>query len=383
VRRQAVVAGLSLLPAMFWTPYFALHGFAVCFACLLVVTVLGPRIDFPRRLAGLVVAPWIGAVVLYVGVGLLSSFSDSPDRPLSDFYDQSAHPLMFVLPGFASTWRDGMTQTLVEQVPRAAFVNLYLGLSVIVLGAIGGAGTLGPWIAGRLRDRPSPQALAALLALATVVVCGICSLPPRVFHGSIPMPALLIHEVAPGLRAGQRFVMPLMAGTAVLAGLGTNVILRRLPRVALTPAVLAIALLVALDLWATPPGMPTEAPPRSPALDALSNAPDGPVIDIMPQGFLGTPSQNACMLQLVHHKPLVNTCGFVSPPDKLWKLGLLPMCEVLTRLRQRGLRYVLIEPLPAPPNVTACFRGQSRLGPWRALARDRYMSVYELLPARS
>ena len=78
----------SLVPAMFWTPYFALHGFAVSVACLAVVAALAPRLGVSRRLVGLVLAPWGAAIALYVAIGATSSFSDVPDRPLTDFYEQ-------------------------------------------------------------------------------------------------------------------------------------------------------------------------------------------------------------------------------------------------------------------------------------------------------
>lgn len=48
------------------------------------------------------------------------------------------------------------------------------------------------------------------------------SLPPVVDVAGlgVPTPARLTLEAAPALRAGQRFVMLVMAGVAVLAGLG-------------------------------------------------------------------------------------------------------------------------------------------------------------------
>jgi hypothetical protein len=382
-RRGAVLAGLSLVPATFWTPYFALHAFTVAMACLLVVAALGPRIGLDRRLLAFVLLPWLGAFSVYLLIGLSTSFSDVPDRAASDFYEQAAHPLMFFLPGFASIWNDGVTDALVDLVPRAANTNLYLGLSVIALGCIGAVTTLRPWIAGRMHDRPSPQALAALFAVAVVAACFVLSLPPRVVNGAIPMPASVVQEVAPGLRAGQRFVMPLMAGTAILAGLGAHAALRHVrPRMVL-PVALALALIVAVDLYVQPPPRTERVPPGGPVLDALAAAPDGAVVHIRPDGFLtGVTGTIACFAQDIHHKKLVNTCGF-DLAEPMLRLSRRPMCEALRVLRRSGLRYIMIEPLPAPPSVGVCLLQRSSVGRWRVLDKGHDMAVYEFVSSRS
>jgi hypothetical protein len=379
-RRTALIAGASIVPAMFWTPYYTLHVLAVGGACLSVLVVLGPRIGFTRRMLTLVAAPCGLALALYVGVGVLTSFSDAPDRPVTDFYQQAAHPLMFVWPGFGSIfWGGDVTQVLVDLVPRASFTNVYLGLSVLLLGAFGAWTALREWVGNRLDGAPSPEGVAALLALATVLISFLCSLPPRVLHGVVPTPASLIFEVAPGLRAGQRFVMPMMAGTSLLAGLGASAFLRRLPRAAVLPATLALALVVGVDLHTRIPGMTDEAPARTPALDALAKAPDGPVLQISPEGFFGGTAQLPCLMQNVHHKALVNTCGFATPPRRVLRVGDKPICVAIADLRRFGLRYVVAHPAPPPPNVAGCFHRDTAIGPWRTLARDSHTWVFELV----
>jgi hypothetical protein len=380
-QRAAVLAGASLVPAIFWTPYFALHASAMGVACMVVLAALATRLGVSRRMLALVTVPWAAAFVVYIAIGLGSSFSDAPDRPLSDFYEQAAHPLMFVWPGFASIWGDGVRDALIDLVPRARNANVYLGLSVIALGAIGVWATVRPWVARRLTGRPSPQGLAALMALAVVAVSFVCSLPPRIVDGNVPMPGSLIFEVAPGLRAGQRFVMPMMAGTAVLAGLGASAILSRVPPRRVLLVALGLALIVGVDTYVRPPGRTAELPPRSPALEVLAHAPDAPVVHILPQGFLAGPVQRACLTQEIHHKTLVNPCGFPNP-EPLQALGERPMCDALRDLRLRGVRYVLTEPVPPPGNVLVCFRPRSPIGSWRSLARDAHMWIFEMPPAR-
>ena len=59
---------------------------------------------------------------------------------VSDAYVQSAHPLMYLIPGYASIGRTGLDTWLAQTVPRARYVNLYLGWSVLVLAMIAAAG---------------------------------------------------------------------------------------------------------------------------------------------------------------------------------------------------------------------------------------------------
>jgi hypothetical protein len=116
------------------------------------------------------------------------------------------------------------------------------------------------------------------------------------------------------------------------------------------------------------------------ALEALAKAPKAPAVEVWPSGILFDQPQRACMAQLVHKKPLVNTCGIAPPPPAVMRAALLPMCKALKQLEGRGLRYVIID-LPVPDNVTACFRRKSSFGGWRVLAEDSQYQVLELRSA--
>jgi hypothetical protein len=310
-------------------------------------------------------------------IGAATSFSDAPDRPIGDFYEQSAHPLMYVVPGANSIWPDSLDERMVRAVPRALNVNNYIGISVILLGLVALWAFLGRWLRGRFRERPSPEAVAALLALASVFATLLFSLPPRVLGGKVPMPSDLVFHVAPGVRAGQRFVMPLMGGAAVLAGLGAAALLRRVPGRAALPVALVLALAVGTDLYTTPPGMPAELPRDPQALEALAKAPKAPAVEVFSWGILNGQAQRACMAQLVHEKPLVNTCGLAAPPPRVVAGAFSPICRGLELLRADGLRYVIVD-RPVPENVGACFRHRSALGGWRLLAQDPSYRILQL-----
>ena len=376
-RRNALLAGAAVVPAIFFTPYFALHASVIAFACCVVLLLVAGSIGLRRKLLGYALVPWFSALAVYLAIGVASSFEDAPDRPLSDFYDQAAHPLMFVWPGVDSIWGDGVSSALVDQVPRAFNVNLYIGWSVILLGLVAVVAHLGPWVRQRFRGRLSPQSMAALLGVGTVVACFLCALPPKVLSSTIPMPSTFIFEVTPGLRAGQRFVMPLMAGAAVLAGLGAAVLLRRLSTRAMVPVAGLLALVVAVDLYTTPNGMPAELPASQPALEALAEQPEAPAVAITFQGILSSPPQRACMEQLVHEKPLVNACAVGPPSPRMLHAAVRPMCQALAELRGYGVRYVVVDK-PVPANVSACFRRPGSLGGWRLVADDSTYRVLEL-----
>ena len=96
---------------------------------------------------------------------------------------------------------------------------------------------------------------------------------------------MIVHAV-PALRAGQRFVMPLMAGVAILAGIGVAARpIRRRPEIQIA-ATVAVAAIVATDLWARAPESVVRLP-NSDALAILREEPSAPsVIDYIPEGLL-------------------------------------------------------------------------------------------------
>ena len=377
--RRALTAGLAMLPAAFWTPYFAIHAGVISVACLGVLLVVAPRVGLARRLLALTALPWAAGAVAYVAIGFATSFADVPTRDAGDAYQQAAQPLMFVMPGAGSIWPDSLTRELVHIVPRARDANLYVGISVLVLAAIAIVAALRRWRARRSEDRRlEPTEVAILLAIAVVVASALCSLPPKVAGGHIPMPSLLIHETVPALRAGQRFVMPLMAGLAVLAGIGADVLLRRLSGRRATALAVVLVAAVGVDLSARFPGMNGRLPEAGPAIEALARAPDAPAIHLTVAGaFAGIP-QRGCILQETHHKPLFNNCGWGTIPEASWELGVrLSMCDMLEELRRRGLRYVIVD-LPIPSNIGQCFAPKGRLVRATLLAEDRADAVWRL-----
>jgi hypothetical protein len=376
-RRRALIAGAVAVPGVFWTPYFALHVSLVGAACLAVFLAVGAGALAERaRLAGLSTLPWLASVAVYYAMGKATNFADVPVRESPDFFEQSAHPLMYLVPGsFSPLWGDGPPTWLAEQVPRAAGANLYLGWSVLLLGLVAQVTVVGPW----LRDRkPDGPALAGLMGFAVAAACFVFSLPPKVWGSRIPMPSSLIFEVEPALRAGQRMVMPLMAGTAVLAGLGAWWLIGRLrgrpALAALATALLAAVVLV--DIRITPPGQWSRTSPPSEALAKLKQAPDGIVIHYLTNGLLDAPSMRACFVQPEHEKVMANACAILGRSPRLVAWQDMQLCDALADERRQGIRYVIAD--WSRPDVEQCFK-DGKPGRYRVVARDDQVTVLEFI----
>ena len=96
------------------------------------------------RIVGWLALPVVAGAMVYVLIGVLSGGGQVPARDPLDAYNQSAHPIMYVIPGYFSTygdfslwqetgWGKPMNEFLVTRVPRAYGTDLYLGWSVLLL----------------------------------------------------------------------------------------------------------------------------------------------------------------------------------------------------------------------------------------------------------
>ena len=129
---------------------------------------------------------------------------------------------------------------------------------------------------------------AGILACTASFAAFACSGPPTVsierLGITFPTPSYVIVHAVPALRAGQRFVMPLMAGVAILAGIGVAALLiRRRPEIQIA-ATVAVAAIVATDLWARAPESVVRLP-NSDALATLREEPSAPAIHYIRRGY--------------------------------------------------------------------------------------------------
>lgn len=380
--KTAVLAGLSPLPAIFWTPYYALHVSVVALACGLIVLVrlvaTGDLKLHLKQLAPAAVLP-VFALAGYAAVSALSHSSGIPIRSAGDAFQESAHPLMYVIPGWGSSWGSAPDNLLVRLVPRAAYANLYVGLSVIALAAAAVVNAAVIMWRQRWAALSLPLIVATVMAAAVVALCFLFSLPPH-YHVAgvpVPMPDALVIAVQPAFRGGQRFVMPLMGGMAVLAGIGVQLLMARMPSRARPVFIALLAPLVFLDLFASRPNS-VEQVPQSTALAALRALPDGPTFEYYPidqdvaSGRI--PPTRPCLFVPQHGKTLVDTCELVPQSDQYQRWIHDHTCTSLSEMRIVGVRYVIVD--DSLQSLLDCLNGELS-GVSTRVADDGKLAVYE------
>ena len=248
--RRAILAAASIVPAIFWTPYYAFHIFLVGVSGLLVACWYIMKKSGTKKtllMAGSIVAVWIAIYATYYAIGTTGTSDAAPVRTLQDAYDQSAHPLMYILPGASASWDKGLNDLLVQLVPRAINASLYVGLSVLILAIFGIFKTL----AQRGDATPNAKHIAVVMGMVVATCCFVFSLVPTytVSGHVIPLPGYLVVKAVPALRAGQRLAMPLMGALALLAGIGAYHVLNRFPGWRRYIALAALICILAADLW--------------------------------------------------------------------------------------------------------------------------------------
>jgi hypothetical protein len=345
-RNWVVIAAMSVVPGVFWTPYFMLHSLVVGASCLAVAGYYILRQKGRERalLTAFVIGLcWALLLFVYRFIGLHSPSTVVPSRTMAEIYQQSAQPLMFLLPGLWSWGIHDGNSLLVHLLPRARGLNLYVGLSTL---ALAGSGLV---LLTRRRPKksapgsPVPDArVAAMMAGMAAVACVAFSLPPVYHFGplKLPTPNYLVATAVPALRAGQRFDMPLVGCLAVLAGIGAWLLLCRLAPKWRPVAAAGMLIVIGLDLWALPPGWVTTIP-RYHSLLAIRNQPSAPVAWFEKNSLVIGLPQVPCLLQEQYNKPLVNDCGLGYTPQ----YGLMlsrPLCEQITQLAAKGTRYVVL-----------------------------------------
>lgn len=369
-RKRIVLAALSVVPAIFWTPYYAFHIFLVGAASLLVALLL-LRTSMPLKklalLAAAIGGTWILAYGLYYTVGMSTSAEDIPVRTAQEAYQQSASPLMYVLPGGYSFWGGFLNEYLVRNVPRALNTGLYLGISTLVLAGLALLSTRKKFDILKLRP-PNLSLRAALYICALVaLLCFAFSLPPTLtFHGhTIPTPNQAVITHVPALRAGQRLVMPIMAATVTLAAIGMYLISQKFAGRSKYIILLALGLIVIFDLWSPYPVTSTKVTtPESMA--ALRSQPDGRVAQYQAGSLVGYPAQTFCVMEMIHQKPIINDCGLgrsgidpATPSKHLVNIIAEPVCSQMISLKKLHVRYVIVA--NDDREVLACYKDKPLL----------------------
>ncbi len=383
--QRLTLLALSIVPAVFWTPYYAFHVLIVAGSCGLVL--MGWLLMKRHFIWAIIVVVtlmigWGGVIGVYWVVGHSAPAASIPVRSIDEIYQQSAHPLMYVLPGAFTGWGAFLTQKLVKHVTRAAGANLYIGLSVIVLIFTGSLVAIWRRYVSRSDKRLPVYTPLALMAAFAAVACLLFSLPPTlvIHHVTIATPNWLVAHFVPALRAGQRFVMPLMGMVAILAGLSAHLVLQRLPSRTRILLVTALSLIIWADLW-TPFPNRTATIAISPALKVLSHQVPHPAAAFHDSSLVTSPAAEFCIYQIQHRLRLVNDCGFGRSneykntlPPRLEYLTNLPACDQLETLKVLGIGYVITD--RAEHKIFGC--GSDRRYTLQMVSSDTKFIVYSI-----
>jgi hypothetical protein len=236
--------------------------------------------------------------------------------------------------------------------------HAYLGALVVLLAALGlaRAARIGE-AAARLRGAAAAIVLVSwVMALGPVLVAG---------ERTIPLPYDFAMRWIPGfdsMRVPYRFALLLMAGVAVLAGLGLELLLRS-ALVAGRPARAAALVAAVLVLTCLDTGLGTERYPTRPLLlgargpavyRALARLPRGPVVELPFTRADGLRASEYMVHSTTHWLPMLHGSSGYAPRSQavLRPLTLaLPDPGALALLvRMTGLRYVIVhsDALAAP-----------------------------------
>jgi hypothetical protein len=382
--KGVALAALSVVPAIFWTPYFGLHALIVASACAIVTLGVWWFKKYNRLhiLASVacIATVWLLSLGAFWYIGTHSPSTQVPERTMAEIYEQAAHPLMYVAPGNFSLWGENLNEWLEKTVATARGTSLYVGLSTLVLSVIAVV-----YVTKHRNDRkaffPRPGLpIAVWMAAAVVVMTFLFSLPPTVHIAGmdIPTPNQLVIDAVPALRAAQRFVMPLMGALAVLAGVGALVVVKQMrPNLRIITAA-GILLVITLDLWALPPQSATTVP-KFPSLAVLSEQPRGVAAHYQAGAIQGPIGQYPCTMQNQHKKPLINDCVLGRPdfsintaPPHINDIQVLPICNQIPKLRAVGVRYIIAD--RQQHAIFKCLEQQQV----KRIAQDWAYGVYDL-----
>lgn len=375
-RRNAILAGMAVVFGMWWSPYFILLGgvayVAAAAACLVVAWHAG-------RLRGAIGPQAITAaiVVVFLGfLGLLSTTGPSGNslgvrtNGVEEFNTYSARPLEYVLPDAQSPLFGGDTaHYLATHIhgSNPSEATLYVGITTILLALIA--------FAAFVRRKLERGLGGAVLLLSLVVVAAlVTSAPPevRLLGTLIPFPSHFISQITSTWRVYARFVIIVMLGLSVLAGIGLHALTRGRVWWVQVAILLCASVAVPLDLWGRLVGR-TNTIETPHVYAALAREPFGLVAQypLTPSGYN---LYDELFFQNAGGKPLIN--GYpegTAEERRALSLANLAESSTASRLATLGVRYIVVE--STPPSYGLASPGKPGRG-FRLLFEEPYANLY-------
>ena len=378
-RRNGLLAGLAVVLAMWWSPYFILFA-VVAYVTVAVATLVIAWFDgairatlLPQAITASIVTVFSGLLAILSSAGATEGIGVRT-RSVRDLYVYAARPLQYLLPDAQSPLFGGVTRHYLETHTYGSGPvedTLYVGAIVLLLALVATA-------AYGLR-RLSPALGRAVLVLALVALAAaVTSMPPevRIAGQKIPFPSHFISQVTETWRVYSRFVIVVMLGLSVLAAVGLDVLTRK-RRPWVKVGIMSLAtIVIPLDLWAHQSGHVTTLSTPN-IYRTLARQPMGAVAEYP----LGTPGFNAysdMFYQGAYNKPLLN--GYLEGSfQELRAFSLADLANPSTapRLATLGVRYVLVD--LTPPGSPSAVGWSSPATPgagFHLIAQEPYADLY-------
>lgn len=377
-RKTILLSAFSILPAMFWTPYYAFYALLISLASLCVAAFLLKDKYAKKTLAkflALFALIWLLLSAAYYFIGMSAQGAESvPIRTLQEAYEQSANPIMYFLPGPFSPWGAGLHEWFtVKFIPRAYPITLYIGFVAFALAVYG-------FMSAR-KSKNNRIRTAAFFAAAISITGFIFSLTPTYTFGplTIPTPNLAVVHLVPALRAGQRLVVLVILGVAILAGIGLLELLKKAKTKRIGLIIFGgVTLIISLEMLILPTPMATTLI-QHPSLKELSKEPAGITAHYVRSSLVSKPGQEICLPQMQHRMPLVNDCEINRdwynpnvPSPSLIPIIAVPLCEQPKALKRLNVRYVITE--KTDTEINGCM---DRLGSKIIIQDEKYL-IYQI-----
>lgn len=369
---------LTVFLLLFWTPYYTFHVLLLAGASTIVASYvwLSKRRDL-RTFVYLGVLFITLAIFLgiYYLVGSTSQYGGAPHRTIDEIYQQSASPLMYVLPGATSLANHGLYEFLVSKVPRAEYTALYLGITTISLMLVS------LFVFRKKFSYSREVRLATGLCLVLAVVIFLFSLAPTVNIAglTIPTPNYLVAEYVPPLRAGQRLVMPLLASVAVLAGIGASILVRYTPSRWKVAVFAGMLIIIIFDIASLPAQRYSTVQSRD-IFIKLAEMPQGVAATYLHNSLVSNPGQPICYYQFDYEMPIINDCAiqrdpynFDKPKNHLAGLIRMDVCSQVRQLQKEGIKYLIV----ARADNDKVFGCRSMLGEFKEILDDADFIVFQ------
>jgi hypothetical protein len=374
-RRNAVLAGLAVVFGMWWSAYFILLGGVTYVTAAVASLVVGWRLGRLRAMLG---PQAIAAVIIVVFLGFLGVLSTGPGgnsigartNGVEELNTYSARPLEYLLPDVQSPLVGADTAHYLEthiHGSNPAEATLYVGISVILLALVAF------W--AFVRRKLTPGLGSAVLLLSLVVVAAFfTSAPPegRLLGILIPFPSHFISQITSTWRVYARFVIIVMLGLSVLAGIGLYVLIRGRAWWLQAAILLCASIAVPLDLWGRLAGR-TNTISVPAVYRTLARQPKGLVAEY-PLTPVGNNNYGELFFQNVYEMPIIN--GYLeATAEERRALSLANLSDPRTGpgLAALGVRYVIVDSVP--PGYGLPSPGKPGPG-FRLLFEEPYANLY-------